>query len=155
MRGSAELPIIAEVVGFGESFDAHSMRAMEPGGGTIAAMLESLCAAANVPPKDVRYINAHGTGTELNDKVECEVIEHVFGWDVLVNSTKLLVGHLLGASGAVEFLVTALSIRDGRTHPCVNLEDPIAKGNFARDSNPVDIPIAISQSFAFGETTLV
>ena len=143
-------PILAEVIGFSQSFDAHSMMAMQPGGPNIVRMLEDVCAQASVRPCDVRYINAHGTGTELNDKVECEIIEHVFGKDVLVNSTKSLLGHTLGASGALELAITALSLKESRTHPCVNLEDPIADLNFARNSEEVDLPIGLSQSFAFG-----
>ena len=143
-------PIIAEVIGFAQSFDAHSMMAMEPGGASIVRMLNEVCEQAGVTPADVSYINAHGTGTELNDKVECEVIEHVFGKRVLVNSTKSLVGHLLGASGALEIAVTAMSVKEGRTHPCANLDEPIADLNFATSSEQRDLPIGLSQSFAFG-----
>ena len=143
-------PIIAEIIGFAQSFDAYSMMAMEPGGPSIVNMLNEVCEQAGVRPSDVSYINAHGTGTELNDKVECEIIEHVFGKDVLVNSTKSLVGHLLGASGALEIAITAMSVKEGRTHPCANLDDPIADLNFARSSEYRDLPIGLSQSFAFG-----
>jgi len=143
-------PIVAEVIGFAQSFDAHSMMAMEPGGPSIVRMLEEVCQQSGVAPAEVSYINAHGTGTKLNDKVECEIIEHVFGKRVLVNSTKALVGHLLGASGALEIAFTAMSVKEGRTHPCVNLDDPIADLNFARSSERRDLPIGLSQSFAFG-----
>ena len=96
------------------------------------------------------YKRQHGSETERNGKVGCEIIEHVFGKRVLVNSTKALVGHLLGASGALEVAFTAMSVKEGRTHPCVNLDDPIAELNFARSSERCDLPIGLSQSFAFG-----
>ena len=81
-------------------------------------MIRATLADAQVNAEEVDYINAHGTGTENDDKKEAEVIERVFGKSVLVNSTKSLLGHTIGASGAIEILVTALSLHDGTTHIC-------------------------------------
>jgi 3-oxoacyl-[acyl-carrier-protein] synthase II len=145
-------PILAEIIGFEESFDAHSMMAIQDTGAQITAMLRNLLQQAKLRPEDVDYLNAHGTGTQLNDEVETGIIGDVFGKDVLVNSTKSLVGHMIGASGALEAAVAALSVREGRTHACSNLDEPIRDLSFVREGTPVDreIRVAISQSFGFG-----
>jgi len=142
--------IMAEIVGYGESFDAHSMMALAPGGGQIERMLRDALAEAAIDAGEVDYVNAHGTGTENNDKTEAEVIERVFGTSVRVNATKSLLGHSIGASGAIEALVTALSLRDGTTHICKNLENPVRNLNFVREIGKFDLRVALSQSFAFG-----
>ena len=113
-------------------------------------MVGAALSDAGVSPGDIDYVNAHGTGTELNDATECEVIEAVFGRDVLVNSTKSLLGHTIGASGAIEAAATALSVASGAVHGCRNLADPIAPLNFVRRSGRYDPKVAFSQSFAFG-----
>lgn len=141
---------IAEVIGFAETFDAHSIMALAPDGGQIERMIRTALADAGVKPQEVDYINAHGTGTQNNDAIEAEVIERVFGRRPLVNSTKSLLGHTIGASGAFEALVTALSLRDGVTHVCKNLEDPVRDLNFVRCVERHDLRIGLSQSFAFG-----
>jgi 3-oxoacyl-[acyl-carrier-protein] synthase II len=141
---------IAEVVGFAETFDAHSMMSLAPGGEQIERMIRAALAEAGVDPADVDYINAHGTGTENNDKTEAEVIQRVFGQNPLVNSTKSLIGHTIGASGAIEALVAALSLREGTTHVCRNLDTPVLDLNFARTVGQHDLRLALSQSFAFG-----
>ncbi len=147
LRGA---PIIAELIGFAETFDAYSMMRLAPGGGQIERMLRAALADAGVGAHEVDYINAHGTGTKNNDETESEVIDRVFGKSVLVNSTKSLVGHAIGASGAIEILVTALSLRDQTTHICKNLEAPLRDLNFVRTVEPHDLRVALSQSFAFG-----
>lgn len=143
-------PIMAEVIGFAESFDAHSMMSLSPGGVQIERMIRAALAEAGVSPDAVDYVNAHGTGTRNNDEIEAAVIERVFGRSVRVNSTKSLLGHTIGASGAFEALVTALTLRDGMTHACKNLETPLLDLNFARDTGRFDPEVGISQSFAFG-----
>ncbi len=140
----------ARVIGFAESFDGHDLIAMAPDGAGIRAMLQAALADAGIDAASVDYLNAHGTGTEMNDRIELEVIGEIFGNDLLVNATKGLVGHTIGASGAIEAVVTALSIRDGQVHPCVNLDHPIAPMNFPRVATGADIGVAVSQSFAFG-----
>jgi 3-oxoacyl-[acyl-carrier-protein] synthase II len=141
---------IAEVVGFAETFDAHSMMSLAPGGEQIERMIRAALADADLTPRDVDYVNAHGTGTKNNDQTEAEVIDRVFGQSVRVNSTKSLIGHTIGASGAIEALVTALSLRDGMTHVCKNLVDPVIDLNFVRVVERFDPSVGLSQSFAFG-----
>ncbi|MDH3371103.1 MAG: beta-ketoacyl-[acyl-carrier-protein] synthase family protein, partial [Gammaproteobacteria bacterium] len=99
---------------------------------------------------DVDYVNAHGTGTRNNDEIEAQVIDRVFGKSVPVNSTKSLLGHTIGASGAFEAIVTALTLRDGKTHINRNLETPAHDLNFVRRVKDFDPEIGLSQSFAFG-----
>lgn len=142
--------IMAELVGYAETFDAHSMMSLAPGGGQIERMVREALVDAGVSPGDVDYINAHGTGTRNNDEVEAGVISRVFGRSVRVNSTKSLLGHTIGASGAMEALVTALSLRDGITHVSKNLEKPAHDLNFVRSRDRFDPRVALSQSFAFG-----
>ncbi|MDP2707588.1 MAG: beta-ketoacyl-[acyl-carrier-protein] synthase family protein, partial [Burkholderiales bacterium] len=116
----------------------------------IERMLRAALADAGVGVHDVDYINAHGTGTKNNDETEAEIIGRVFGKSVLVNSTKSLLGHTIGASGAIEILVTALSLRDQTTHICRNLDAPLRDLNFVRAAGQFDLRVALSQSFAFG-----
>lgn len=142
--------IIAELVGFAETFDAHSMMSLAPGGKQIERMIRAALDDADMSPSDVGYINAHGTGTRNNDEIESGVIDRVFGKSVRVNSTKSLLGHTIGASGAFEVLVTALTLRDGMTHVCKNLDTPLLDLNFVRRVDRFDPQIALSQSFAFG-----
>jgi len=142
--------IMAELTGFAETFDAHSMMSLAPGGEQIERMIRAALADAGVSPNDVDYVNAHGTGTKINDETEADVIERVFGKSVRVNSTKSLIGHTIGASGAFEALVTALSLRDGTTHICKNLETPLRDLNFVRRVEQCDLRVGLSQSFAFG-----
>jgi 3-oxoacyl-[acyl-carrier-protein] synthase II len=142
--------IMAELIGFAETFDAHSMMSLAPGGEQIERMVRSALADANLLPRDVDYVNAHGTGTKNNDQTEVEVIDRVFGKSVRVNSTKSLLGHTVGASGAFEALVTALSLRDGTTHICKNLDTPILDLNFVHRVERFDARVGLSQSFAFG-----
>jgi 3-oxoacyl-[acyl-carrier-protein] synthase II len=146
-RGAA---IMAEMIGFAETFDAHSIMSLAPGGQQIERMIRDALVDADLQPHDVGYVNAHGTGTKNNDRTEAEVINRVFGKSVRVNSTKALVGHTIGASGAIEALVTALSLRDGTTHICKNLDTPVLGLNFVRNIERFDPHVGISQSFAFG-----
>ncbi len=141
---------LAEVVAFAESFDAHSMMSPEPHGRAMEAMLRDLLVRGGIGPGDVDYVNAHGTGTHSNDACEAAVIERVFGSRVAVNSTKSLLGHTIGASGAIEAAVTALSLRDQRLHPSRNLSEPIADLDFVTHAQARDLRFAVSQSFAFG-----
>ncbi|MEW6331536.1 MAG: beta-ketoacyl-[acyl-carrier-protein] synthase family protein [Pseudomonadota bacterium] len=143
-------PIMAEVTGFAETFDAHSMMSLAPGGQQIERVLRTALADADLAPGSIDYINAHGTGTRNNDEVEAGVIERVFGKSVRVNSTKSILGHTIGASGAFEAVVTALTLRDGITHACKNLDEPLLDLNFVRSAGHFDARAAVSQSFAFG-----
>jgi len=143
-------PIIAEITGYAESFDAHSIMAMEPNGSSIESMLHLLMNDAGRDTSDIDYINSHGTGTETNDEIEAAVIERVFGRNVKVNSTKSLIGHTLGACGAIEAAVTALCISNKSIHGSNNIEDPIRDLSFVTDTDTFNVERAITQSFAFG-----
>jgi 3-oxoacyl-[acyl-carrier-protein] synthase II len=113
-------------------------------------MLRASLADAGLEAAAVDYLNAHGTGTQNNDAIEGEVIGRVFGDSVAVNSTKSLLGHTIGASGAFEALVTALTLRDGRTHINRNLDAPCCNLNFVRSTGAFAPQVGVSQSFAFG-----
>ena len=143
-------PILAEIAGFAETSDAHNIMVMEPEGRQIARAIETALADAGLKPDDIDYVNAHGTGTVANDEAEAAVLSRIFGARPLVNSTKSLLGHTLGASGALEAVVTVLSLRDQTAHACHNLEDPIADLNFVRRVESHPLRAALSQSFAFG-----
>ena len=141
---------MAEISGYAENFDAHNMMSMAPDGVQIERMVRLALDDAQLGPRDIQYVNAHATGTQANDLTEAQVIERVFGRSVLVNSTKSLLGHTIGASGALEAAVTALSLKHETTHICRNLEDPVADLNFVRARETHHIAAALSQSFAFG-----
>ena len=143
-------PVIAELAGYGETFDAHSVMMIEPSGAQLERMIALALADAGVAPGEVDYVNAHGTGTLLNDETEAALLGRVFGDRPLVNSTKSLIGHTIGASGAIEAAVAALSIRDQTTHPSANLERPIGALRYVREPGPARIDCALSESFAFG-----
>ncbi|MBW2027803.1 MAG: beta-ketoacyl-[acyl-carrier-protein] synthase family protein [Deltaproteobacteria bacterium] len=145
-----DAPIIAEIIGYGETCDAHNIMMMQSSGQNILRMIGHVLEDGGKSPKDVDYVNTHGTGTVLNDETEVKVIDETFGRGALVNSTKSLLGHTLGASGAIEAVVAALSIRHKTTHACKNLEEPIADLNFATQVASYPIRTALSQSFGFG-----
>jgi 3-oxoacyl-[acyl-carrier-protein] synthase II len=141
---------LAEIAAFAESFDGHDLIAMERSGNRIQNMLEQALRSVGISGTDVDYVNAHGTGTVMNDLVETEVLTRVVGKNTLINSTKALIGHTIGASGAIEAVVTTLSLRDGRVHPCRNLDNPLRAMNFPVTAHNADLEFAISESFAFG-----
>ncbi len=150
--------VYAEVVGYGMSGDAFHITAPPPGGnGAVRAMRLTL-SDAGVAPDQVQYINAHGTSTPPNDRTETSAIHTVFGdhaGKLAVSSTKSMIGHLLGAAGAVELAVTALSIRDQVVHPTINLEnrDPECDLDYVpNEARRAKIVYALSNSFGFGGT---
>ncbi|HEX4964504.1 MAG TPA: beta-ketoacyl-[acyl-carrier-protein] synthase family protein [Thermoanaerobaculia bacterium] len=142
--------VLAEVRGYGETADAYSLTAMAPGGGQIRRAIELCLADAGFLPEEVDYVNAHGTGTSTNDDLECRVLSEVFSPRVRVNSTKSLLGHTLGASGAFEAVATVLTLQGGIAHPSRNLSEPIAGLAFVTEAEAIQAERAISQSFAFG-----
>lgn len=148
--------ILADVAGYGASGDAYHMTAPAPGGEGGVRSMKIALDDAGIPPEEVSYINAHGTSTPHNDKLETTAIKTVFGEaapGIPISSTKSMVGHLLGAAGAVEMVATVLAMRDGKVHPTINLTNPdpecdldyISEG--ARD---LDVRVALSNSFGFG-----
>ncbi len=150
--------IYAELAGYAMSGDAFHITAPPPGGdGAIRAMRLSL-KDAGISPDQVDYINAHGTSTPPNDRTESAAIRSVFGdhaYKLAVSSTKSMIGHLLGAAGAVEAAVTALSIRDQILHPTINQEnrDPDCDLDYVPNkARPARVRYALSNSFGFGGT---
>lgn len=119
--------IYAEIVGYGATGDAFHITSPAPGGeGGVRAMRQAL-EEAGLQPEDIDYINAHGTSTELNEKYETMAIKEVFGeqaYKVAVSSTKSMTGHLLGAAGAVEAIISVKTIEDGIVPPTINYETP-------------------------------
>jgi len=151
-------PIIAEVVGYGMTGDAYHITApCEDGDGAYRVMRAAL-ADAGIEPSQVDYINAHGTSTELNDKIETLAIKRCFGdhaYKLAVSSTKSMVGHLLGGAGGLELGVTALAIRDQIAPPTINYEhpDPDCDLDYVpNQARPMRIEYALSNSFGFGGT---
>lgn len=150
--------IYAEVAGVGMSADAYNATAPNPdGSGAIDSMLQALD-DAQISPEQVDYINTHGTSTPLGDLSECVAIQHVFGdhaEKLVVNSTKSMIGHLMGAAAAVESIVILMSMRDNVIHPTINVEhlDPKLPQtwNFALNA-PVyrEVKVGLTNSFGFG-----
>jgi len=142
--------ILGEIVGFAETCDASSIMAVDKSGAQIKRMIKNVLEEARAMPQDIDYINTHGTGTIVNDEVEAQVIQDVFGRTPLLNSTKSILGHTIGASGAIEAIVALLSIKENKTHICNNLKEPILDLNFVTAVKKHEINTALSQSFAFG-----
>ncbi len=143
-------PILAEVVAYRESFDAKSIMGVDPAATATKRMLHELLADARCDASDIHYFNTHGTGTQANDEVESQLIEELFGQHIYVNSTKSILGHTIAASGAIEAIVTALSLQQQMLHPSLNLQEPVRDLNFVTQATAAPIEIAISQSLAFG-----
>lgn len=148
--------IYAEIIGVGMSADAYHITAPAPGGeGAIRSMKLTL-KDADLSPESVDYINSHGTSTDLGDLTECQAIKAVFGehaYKIPVNSTKSMIGHLLGAAGAVELVATIKSMEEGILHPTINYEfpDPECDLDFVpNQKRKADIKTALSNSFGFG-----
>ena len=149
--------IIAEVVGYGVTCDAHHITAPAPGGeGGARAMAQALEDAGHVAPEAVDYINAHGTSTPLNDRSETAAIKTVFGdhaYELAVSSTKSMTGHMLGAAGAVEAIFTALALRDQYLPATIGYAeaDPDCDLDYVpSEGRAADIAYALSNSLGFG-----
>lgn len=148
--------IIAELVGYGCTNDAYHMTAPAPDGEGAAHCMQLALADAAIGPEAVQYINAHGTSTELNDKIETAAIKSVFGQHahrLAVSSTKSMTGHLLGAAGGIEAIITASAIRDGFVPPTINYHQPDPACDLYVVPNQGEnrsIRYALSNSFGFG-----
>lgn len=142
--------IVAEIIGYAETFDAMSMLQPDEDGIQCEKMINQLLEQANISIAEIDYINTHGTGTLANDRAEARLIEKMFPHRPWVTATKSLTGHSIGASGAIEAAVTALSLFNQTTHVCKNLETPITDLNFVRESGSYQMKIGLTQSFAFG-----
>jgi 3-oxoacyl-[acyl-carrier-protein] synthase II len=150
--------IYAEVIGFGMSGDAYHMTLPpEDGRGAAASMLHAIH-DAGITPADIDYVNAHGTSTPAGDVAESRAVQRVWGdaaGQVAMSSTKSMIGHLLGAAGAVEAIFSVLAIRDRVAPPTINLDNPDSECTLnyvPHVAQTRDIDIALSNSFGFGGT---
>ena len=149
--------IIAEVVGYGVTCDAHHITAPAPNGeGGARAMQQALDDAGGVAAEAVDYINAHGTSTQLNDRCETQAIKTVFGdhaYELAVSSTKSMTGHMLGAAGAVEAIFTALAVRDGYLPATIGYVEPDPECDLdyvPNEGREASVTYALSNSLGFG-----
>ncbi len=150
--------IYAELIGFGMNSDAHHMTAPAPNGAGAADCMRLAIEDARINPVDVSYINAHGTSTPAGDLAETQAVKSVFGdhaYDLVMSSTKSMVGHMLGAAGGAEAIYSILALKEQIAPPTINLENPDPDcdldyvANSARD---MPIKVALSNSFGFGGT---
>ncbi|BFN29099.1 beta-ketoacyl-ACP synthase II [Pseudomonas sp. SCT] len=150
--------IYAELIGFGMSADAFHMTSPPDDGAGAARCIRNALQDAQLNVEQVQYINAHGTSTPAGDKAEAAAIRSVFGdhaYELSVSSTKSMVGHLLGAAGAVEAIFSVLAIRDQVAPPTINLHEPDEGCDLdfvPHQAKPRPIDVAVSNSFGFGGT---
>jgi 3-oxoacyl-[acyl-carrier-protein] synthase II len=148
--------VYGEVIGFGITNDAFHAVAPDETGAAPAQCMRNALADAGVGPEDVDYVNAHGTSTPLNDAAETRAMKMVLGdyaYRVPISSTKSMIGHLLGAAGAVEAIATLLSINRGVIHPTINYQNPDPDCDLdyvPNQARRADVRIAISNGFGFG-----
>jgi 3-oxoacyl-[acyl-carrier-protein] synthase II len=148
--------IYAEILGFSMTCDAYHMTAPEPSGKQAARAIQRALQDADVKPEDIDYINAHGTSTPLNDKTETLVIKQVFGghaYKTPISATKSMIGHLIGAAGAVELIATVLAMEYQIIPPTINYEvpDPECDLDYVPNvSRSATIDFALKNSFGFG-----
>jgi 3-oxoacyl-[acyl-carrier-protein] synthase II len=146
--------IYAEVAGIGMSADAHHMTAPHPEGYGASLAMERALADGGVTPEDVDYLNMHGTSTPLGDIAETKAVKQVFGdhaYEMNLSSTKSMIGHLLGAAGAVEAIASILAIRNDVVPPTINFSEPDPECDLNYTFNePQERPVHVAVSNAFG-----
>jgi 3-oxoacyl-[acyl-carrier-protein] synthase II len=147
--------VLGEIVGYGAATDAHHLTQPHPEGDAAWATMTAACQSAGVTPGQIDYLNAHGTGTPLNDRAEAAAINRWAGEQasrIPVSSTKSSVGHLLGAAGAAETLVCLMALREQWLPPTATLESPEPLCNFPVVQKPAIAPVkyAMTNSFGFG-----
>lgn len=153
-----DAPIYGELIGYAATCDAYHVTSPSPGGEGALRCINLALKDANVKPEEVDYINAHGTSTKLNDLTETQALKSVFGdraYKIPASSNKSMIGHTLGASGAVEAIMTLLTIRNSLLPPTVNLDraDPDCDLDYVpKVARKANVTIAISNSFGFGGT---
>ncbi len=147
-------PIVAEYLGHGVSCDAHHMTEPRPDGRGIAKCMFSALDKAGLKPEDINYINAHATSTPAGDMVEVNALKRVIPdpSKVVMNATKSMIGHGLGAAAGIEAVVVAKAIQEGKVHPTINLENPEPDLGFQTPTQAyeMDVKVAVSNSFGFG-----
>jgi 3-oxoacyl-[acyl-carrier-protein] synthase II len=147
-------PALAELRGYGLSCDAHHMTIPSVDG--IAAVMERALARSRVAPESVSYVSAHGTGTRINDRTECEAIRRVFGpraGRLPVSSIKSMLGHAMGAASALEAIACVLAVHEGRVPPTINFETPDPEcpvDCVAEGARELPVEVALNNAFAFG-----
>ena len=150
--------IYCELVGYGMSADAHHMTAPAEDGAGAVRVMQNAIRQAEISPSAIQYVNAHGTSTPYNDRIETLALKQCFGdhaSNLAVSSTKSMTGHLLGAAGGLEAGISALAIRHQRVPPTINLEnsDPDCDLDYvANTQRALPINYALSNSFGFGGT---
>ena len=149
-------PILAELASYSATSDAFHLTKPAPGGESEAHAVRLALEQAKISPDEIDYINAHGTATILNDITETAVIKNVFGdsaRQVPVSASKSMIGHLLGAAGSIEALITVLAMKHGVAPPTINLTDPDPECDLdyvPNTARQMDIKKAVSNSFGFG-----
>ena len=150
------MPILAEIVGYAATADASHITAPDPVGAGAAQAMKRTLLKARVAPEDVSYINAHGTATQLGDVAETLAVKDIFGdaaYRIPISSTKSMLGHLLGAAGSVEAVISVKAIEEGVAPPTINLEHPDPQCDLdyiTEGARELDIKLALSNSFGFG-----
>jgi 3-oxoacyl-[acyl-carrier-protein] synthase II len=151
-------PVYAELVGYGMSADAYHITAPSEDGDGAIRVMDAALRDAKIGPGDVQYINAHGTSTPYNDKLETLAIKKLFGdhaGSLVISSTKSMTGHLLGAAGGLEAGISALAVRHQMVPPTINLDNPDPDCDLdyvPHKARPLAIEYALSNSFGFGGT---
>ncbi|MGI5821305.1 MAG: beta-ketoacyl-ACP synthase II, partial [Bacteroidales bacterium] len=149
--------IYGEICGYGNTCDAYHVTAPMPGGEAAARAMRLAAEEANLTDQDLIHINAHGTGTPLNDKIETAAIKAAFGEErarqILITSTKSMTGHGLGAAGGFEAIASVLALKDSIVSPTINLDDPDPECDLdyvPHTARKANITLALSNSLGFG-----
>lgn len=151
--------IYAEIIGYGQSSDAYDMVAPDPNGNGAELAINNCLKEANKTPKDIDYINMHGTSTHLGDIAESNTVARIFGdvtqnSNLCVSSTKSMTGHMLGAAGSIETIISVKTITEGIIPPTINiveLDPEVANLDYVRDkAKKKDVKVSLSNSFGFG-----
>lgn len=152
--------IYANIIGYGVTSDAYNITAPDPEGAALENAMISAIQKAGIAPAMIQYINAHGSGTQLNDELETRIIKKVFGGhaqNLLINSSKSIIGHTLGAAGLIEAIITVLALEYGWVHPTANYSepDPMCDLNYCTEGIVYgDFRYAMSNSIGFGGTNV-
>jgi 3-oxoacyl-(acyl-carrier-protein) synthase len=148
--------ILGEIIGYGQTTDAHHITAPAEGGSGAARAMTLALKDANLRPAEIDYISAHGTATQLNDASETTAIKAVMGdhaYDLAVSSTKSMTGHVMGATGAIESIFCLLAIRDRILPPTINYETPDPECDLdyvPNKARPGRVRVALNNAFGFG-----
>lgn len=148
--------ILAEVVGYGNTADAYHITAPDPEGSGAIRAISNAKKEAGIKDSDEIYINAHGTGTHLNDAMETKAIKEVFGkkaYDIHISSTKSMTGHMMGATGAVEAIASVMALSEGIVPPTINYREKDEECDLdytVNKAKKADLDFALSTSLGFG-----